>query len=699
MLGTINERETSYGSYADEHDCTWQEMDKCRTDLDDLVAQFKLGLLAELDGAIDFFPKEAQSLNRRLELLISTVQKNYQMKPDPKMGRRTRMRRDSMILMKSARTLIIENQTDAGDDVKDVIIDEDDDIDAQPILVRNVVNEMESVKRALVDLHRQTQLLFNFYMMTRSATMRLIKRFNAIRPNDRWDSREVFPDEYDGGKTKALNDRIEKVYAKWFCDNDVREASAQMQSKKGDDLEMDWTQLRLGYRLGICFTLMIWIAFDCLWSLVTQGTVTLGGRSAFPVFRGIGGLLTWHWCWGVSVYVWRRYRINYIYLFDFNPKIVRVPRAIFNDCVDETVVFLVTLLLYYKSSTHTMPEWAGPGVYPAFLVLYTVSKFIFPLKQRRPMWDAIMKVWTAPLSSPTFFHTYVADVFTSMVKVLLDLLWTFCFIFSGDFLNIDTVDTGKGRHEWQRTHWYKNLVVIICLFPLFIRLMQCLRKFYDTGERVPHLPNAFKYTMSQVVTLFGAFFPVLHLSCKDNDDDSCHMSAFQITWLEIFVFSSMYSWVWDVKMDWGLGKQEYDWLGPRLMFPSKLHYYGVIFADLFLRFMWMQSLVPPSSGANFELPAYLTAVNMTLELIRRTLWSFFRLENEHRNRTKQYGENEDIDFVPLHFSTGHDHKYQKSKVRSGKRVLVEVLAVGVSVFVVCMLVVITAQKASHEQEL
>lgn len=281
----------------------------------------------------------------------------------------------------------------------------------------------------------------------------------------------------------------------------------------------------------------------------------------------------------------------------------------------------------------------------------------------------------------------------SMVKVLLDLLWTVCFIVSGDFLTSDTVNT-QG-HEWQHAKWYKIVVVLICLFPLYIRLMQCLRKYYDTGERVPNLPNAFKYTMSQVVTLFGAFYPVLNLSC--NAGDYCnHMSAFQITWLEIFVFSSVYSWVWDVKMDWGLGKLEYNFLGPRLMFPSTLHYYGVIFADLFLRFMWMQSLVPPASGAHFELPAYLTAINMTLELIRRTLWSFFRLENEHRNRTQHYGKKEDIDFVPLHFTTGHGHKYQKSKERSGRRVLLEVFVVGVFVLALCTFVVITAQKASHE---
>ena len=138
------------------------------------------------------------------------------------------------------------------------------------------------------------------------------------------------------------------------------------------------------------------------------------------------------------------------------------------------------------------------------------------------------------------------------------------------------------------------------------------------------------------------------------------------------------------------------------MFPSVLHYYGVMAADLVLRFMWMQSLIPPSSGAHFELPAYLTLMNMTLELIRRTLWSFFRLENEHRARTKHYeGQQEDANFIPFHFATVQERKYKRHKKRVGKKVLVEVLTVGLAVFITCMLVVIAAQKArlAQEQEL
>jgi len=307
------------------------------------------------------------------------------------------------------------------------------------------------------------------------------------------------------------------------------------------------------------------------------------------------------------------------------------------------------------------------------------------------MWAAIARVVTAPVTSPIFFHTYVADVFTSMVKVFLDILWTLCFILSGDFLLPGSVlNEQNGLHLWQSSTWYKRIAVpLLCLFPLWIRLMQCLRRYWDTGKRMPNLANAFKYSMAQTVTLFGAFYPIYLLHSK-NDRNQRFVNLFQAFWLALFVSSSLYSFFWDVYMDWGLGRREYGYLGPRLMFPSRSHYYGVIFADFVLRFMWVQSLVPPSSGSYFEIPAYLIAINMSLELVRRTLWGFFRLEKEHRANTLGYRSE---DFVPLHFTTQHEHNYKKDTARVGRRVLSEVLAVTAIVVIVCMLSVIVAQKS------
>ena len=252
-------------------------------------------------------------------------------------------------------------------------------------------------------------------------------------------------------------------------------------------------------------------------------------------------------------------------------------------------------------------------------------------------------------------------------------------------------DSDSPFRNYAHSKWYKNVLIpILTQIPLLIRFNQCLRKFHDTGNRFPHLANAAKYALSQMVTLLGTFHP-LYLEFSGLDKD--HVIPFyQITWTVLFVSSSLYSFTWDVYMDWGLGRKKYGFLGPKLMYPRKYYYYATICADLVLRFMWVLTLVPPSSGAAFAVPEYLTALTMMLELFRRTIWGFFRLENEHRSNASGYRR---VDFVPLHFNTGHQHKYKDKKERTGSSVLIEVLLVTAVVSVFLFASVVAAQHANR----
>jgi hypothetical protein len=166
---------------------------------------------------------------------------------------------------------------------------------------------------------------------------------------------------------------------------------------------------------------------------------------------------------------------------------------------------------------------------------------------------------------------------------------------------------------------------------------------------------------------------------------------FDVFWFCLFVSSSLYSYGWDVYFDWGLGRPKHGFLGSRLMYPKRIYYYYVMAADLFLRFMWVTTLIPPSSGAKFEIPNYLTFLIMAMELVRRTMWGFFRIEHEHRHNTSGFRR---VDFVPLHFSTGHDHKYKRVKEHVGWSVLGEVAIISAIVVTISVARVIAAQKAT-----
>jgi hypothetical protein len=553
------------------------------------------------------------------------------------------------------------------------------------------IKEAESIQRALVDQYRTAKLLHNFAIMNYTGFVKIVKKHDKSLPRKKGRYKlAITPVNIcnEGNAVEALAARMEHLYANWFCDRDVSEARAQMFPKKGDGLEMDWSQLRFGYRLGMCSVLGLWVCWDCVWGLLSSGRSTIGGRTAFPVFRATGGLLLLQWFWGCSVWVWTRYRINYIYLFDFNPQIVESPLAIFNRAVDNTLFFLINMLLYYKAGAHEMPGHLPAGVFPFFLVVYTGYQLIFPLKIRVPMWHTIWEVVTAPMNAPSFFHGYVGDIFTSMVKVFQDMLWTICFIFSGDWMISEDTELATA-HQWSRTNTYAHILIpLLTLLPLWFRFNQCLRRYADTGNRFPHLANAFKYALSQTVTLFGAFHP-LYLGMKQTNSD---FDLFQFFWGSVFITSSLYSFTWDVYMDWGLGRPNFGFLGPSLMYPKKYGYFVIIGLDLVLRFAWVLTLVPPQSGASFALPQYLTAVSLMLELFRRTIWGFLRLENEHRSNASGFRR---VGFVPLHFSTGHMHEYKKEKEHRGVSVLLEVALVTIVVLGACTYSVVMAQEATE----
>lgn len=546
------------------------------------------------------------------------------------------------------------------------------------------------IKRFLVSQYRVAKYLHNYAMMNITGFVKIAKKFDKTIPShagrfqSALETRNMMD---DADEVETLTKRYEQHYANWFCEGDVRAAKVQMLSKKGDVFETDWSQLRLGYRMGICAVLAVWICWDCIWGVVHNGNSPIVKRSTFPIFRACGGLLLLQWYWGCSVFVWSRYRINYIFLFDFIPSTITTPFDIFCAAVDNTLIFMLLLLLYYKAGADEIPDVIPTNMYPLILILMTICKLLFPIRQRRLMWQTVYEVVSSPLYSPTFFHTYVGDIFTSMVKVFQDIAFSITWLAAGSFLASEDSDVHIEK-DLHKTFWYKSVIIpLVTMMPLVIRFNQCLRKFWDSGDRFPHLANASKYALSSLVTLFGIFHP-LYLEYNHGHEE---LNYYQIFWTFIFVLSSLFSYAWDVFLDWGLGRREHAFLNQPLMYPQKSYYYFTIVIDLILRFLWVLTLVPPDSGASFALPEYLTSLSMMLELSRRTLWGFFRLENEHRNNENTYRRK---GFVPLHFHTGHIHKYKDKKERAGSEVLRELLLVTVVVGIFCFGTIAAAQHAN-----
>lgn len=96
-------------------------------------------------------------------------------------------------------------------------------------------------------------------------------------------------------------------------------------------------------------------------------------------------------------------------------------------------------------------------------------------------------------------------------------------------------------------------------------------------------------------------------------------------------------------MDWGLfdskAPPEYKFLREELIYPTK-YYYVAIIEDFILRFGWTLNLSLTEVGA--IPPDLITLVLAPLEIIRRFLWNFYRLENEHLNNCGEFRAVRDI---------------------------------------------------------
>jgi hypothetical protein len=119
-----------------------------------------------------------------------------------------------------------------------------------------------------------------------------------------------------------------------------------------------------------------------------------------------------------------------------------------------------------------------------------------------------------------------------------------------------------------------------------------------------------------------------------------------------FLISTLYTYSWDVSMDWSLMRPKHRLLRAELLFSWRWAYYVAIGVDLVLRFVWTMTLVP-FARAQFQNVTLLDFADNFFRPGRDSCAAAcgraFRVENEHLHSTEGYRKRNDV--VPLYFET------------------------------------------------
>ena len=196
------------------------------------------------------------------------------------------------------------------------------------------------------------------------------------------------------------------------------------------------------------------------------------------------------------------------------------------------------------------------------------------------------------------------------------------------------------------TNVYNVLALVLACLPSWWRFLQCLRRYKDTSNAFPHLANAAKYATT--------FFDIGTLALKYHFSTTLKYTSdwenpFFYLWLIVKFLGTCYKYFWDIKMDWGFfdaNPGENRFLREVLVYSSRKYYYAAIVQNLVLRFVWLARLYDIGlEGETYK--DLVRTVLAFLEVYRRFIWNFFRLENEHLNNCGQFRAVRDISIRPI----------------------------------------------------
>lgn len=346
------------------------------------------------------------------------------------------------------------------------------------------------------------------------------------------------------------------------------------------------------------------------------------------LYRGPFLLIFYLFLLSVNIAVWTKFGVNYIRIFQLKGRRL-TPQLLLRISLLLWTIWLICYITTYVHNYLPINPFVFPLILISFLVVYLFNPFNICLRSSR--WWLIKTIWrlvAAPFYHVTFADFWLGDQLVSMSQAMKDLEFIGCFYINKfkDGVNTieNTAECGSGG---------SIPMMIAGTLPNWFRAAQCVRRFVDTREGFPHLANTLKYSLGFIdVTLsYLNYYYSTHPS----------ITYLYYAFLTNKVISTLYSYYWDIFMDWGLIKLDGCvpvWARQKLLYKYRSLYYLAMLEDLLLRFTWLYViLMKLFLGPVLPDQTYATVVAL-LEVFRRFVWNFFRVENEHVNNCGHFRE-------------------------------------------------------------
>ncbi|XP_024004252.1 SPX and EXS domain-containing protein 5 isoform X2 [Eutrema salsugineum] len=320
------------------------------------------------------------------------------------------------------------------------------------------------------------------------------------------------------------------------------------------------------------------------------------------------------WLWGVNLWVFSRSGVDYAAIFYLGPDHLS-HKEIWKCARWMTTIILTSMTAYLYLYSHgdvSLAAFQPVVLYFSAVIILIIPFNIFYMPSRYYLLWTFWRI-LFPVQTVTFSDFFLADILTSMSKVLSDLERSVCRMVHRQVATIAwfEADSVCGSHS--------AAIPLVLVLPYLFRLFQCIRQYKDSKD-IANIWNAGKYLTA---------VPVIFLSAlKYFIDADTWTYSIQPAWILFGLANTFFSFFWDVLRDWDLSvftrifKFTRPNLCSHLLYGRRWVYVWVIGSNLVLRWTWTYKL---SAHLRHN---YITVFIITLlEIYRRFQWAFFRIEN------------------------------------------------------------------------
>ncbi|KAJ0251014.1 Phosphate transporter PHO1 4 [Hirschfeldia incana] len=504
----------------------------------------------------------------------------------------------------------------------------------------NLKKVEERLQRAYIEFYRKLAHLKNYSFLNTSAISKIMKKYDKIAARN---AAKLYMEMVDSSYLTSSDEihklmvRVESIVIEHFCNSNRRQGMNLLRPKENKELHR--TTFSTGFFFGCAISLIIALAL-----IIHDRNImgTPGQRTymetMFPLYRFFGFVVLHVVMYAANIYFWRRYRVNYSFIFGFKQGTELGYRHVLLLSFGLGTLSLCAVLLNldmemdsqtkdYRIVTELIPLFLLALVFAItlcpFNILYRSSRFFFLA--------VLFRCIAAPFYTVNLPDFFLADQLTSQVQALRSLEFYICYYGFGDFRQ-------RQRNTCRSNDVFTTFYFIVAVIPYWLRFLQCIRRIIEEKD-LSHGYNAIKY----LLTIIAA----------------CLRTAYTLnrgtTWnITAWVFSgvaTLYATYWDIVIDWGLLQRgcKNSFLRDKLLVPHKTVYYTAMVLNVLLRLVWLQTVL--DLKFSFLHRETLVALLACLEIIRRGIWNFFRLENEHLNNVGKFRA---FKSVPLPFNYQED---------------------------------------------